>query len=346
MPDMGFTSTRHCVLVVLLFHQLTSGQRLHPVDLSSVVCPGSAERSEVFISLRDLPAGSSDIPHVLTIFRSADSQVAVELELLDAQSIPVIEKRTLHLLGVSSHKDGHSGGPEKGRRLSLGSTGLHRGSLDGGISSRSSSSYSPRRRGYGVGGSRWSASGIGSYGIREPELLQGRYPGGFSKTDYGWSGAKALVAGSVLGYPMAACTFDERACHDNLAYKATKDALHMIKDADDAEHELDQCEIADTSNETQGDQTWKGSCKKCFENFPVHLCTVRFRPQKDLNRDDLMELGFIPSHHQSPLKLTISKVRGPDYTKEAICGSHKTSEASHPVVFVVLSSVDPLSEEE
>lgn len=355
MLAMRFTITKHSGLAALLFYQLTAGQRLHHVDLSDMECHDSTGRSEIFISLRDLPAGDTDTPHVLTFFRSEDSKVAIEFELRDGEDIPVIERRTVHLLALQSDKDGHSNHSKPGRRLAYSAySSSYRGSLDGGFSRSSSSSYG-RRRGYGGGKSSWasSASGVGSVGSVgvEANLLQGRYPGGFSKTDYGWSGAKALVAGSVLGYPMAACTVDARACRDYMSYRGMKGALQQIKDDTDAKHELDQCEVEDTSSKKKGAQKWKGSCKKCFKDFPAHLCTVRFRPQKDLNRDDLMELGFIPSHHQSPLKLIVYKVRGPDYTRDRICASHeskkssKDPETSHPVdVFVVLSMVDAVSE--
>lgn len=315
-------------------------------------CHGHSGSDIVTISLLDLPLETSHLPHVFSFFRAAPSAVAIQYKVVDAKRKTILGKRTVHLDKLSSKTDKKTDeertlGAVEGwhSRMLRGfrSFGRSPSAGFGGLGSRRRSPLSSyggaasRRRGLGVKKSSWRTPSTGSYSVANPLVLNGRFPGGFAKTSYGFSGAAALVAVSA-GYPMAACSV--ASAKDCSTFMLNQ---HLINNM----HDANKRKNANKSDEAQCRVgKWEGTCKECITSHRPYLCMTTGNPSSDMGRDDIMDAAFIPNEYESPLSVEITKVEGPDYVADKICSPKDKSSSWKPSVdssmYLALTEVDAL----
>lgn len=71
---------------------------------------------------------------------------------------------------------------------------------------------------------------------------------------------------------------------------------------------------------------WHGSCQRCLEEYAPSRCEIAVAAPENMSRLDLEDENFIPSRWKFPLKLRVSKVKGPEFEVGALeaaglCGS-------------------------
>lgn len=66
-------------------------------------------------------------------------------------------------------------------------------------------------------------------------------------------------------------------------------------------------------------QDFKGDCSTCFKRFGAENCRVSYDYPEAASRDDLMATAFVPMDYSRALRVTLTKIAGPDLAKERIC---------------------------
>jgi len=182
----------------------------------------------------------------------------------------------------------------------------------------------------GVGGSHHQNAYGQSYGFTRPQAMKYYYPGGYSKTGYGYSGVNSYsptAAGSTANVMMAVAGGAALGVGASYLYSRW--------------NSYDSC--------TSG-ASWTGSCQGCYAKYSPSSCQFG-PPRVNAHRDDLMGTGFWPDDWAGPLTVLISRVEGEDFSKELLC-RHPVANASklhltRPAVrgadlFFTLTQVDEL----
>lgn len=66
-------------------------------------------------------------------------------------------------------------------------------------------------------------------------------------------------------------------------------------------------------------QDFTGDCSTCFKRFGAENCRVNYDYPEAASRDDLMATAFLPRDYSRALRVTLTKIAGPDLAKERIC---------------------------
>jgi hypothetical protein len=167
-----------------------------------------------------------------------------------------------------------------------------------------------RRRQTGVGGTRFdnpSNPGAGSYGYTSPTKLNNNFPGGYSQTSYGYSGANAHTGGSSSSKIMMAAA----------AGGAVGLGAGYVMGGGLNGYSMSRWNPHGWGwrNRNCYHDSWSGSCSDCYRSYS--RCEQRI--DRNAGRDDLMTTGFIPYGYTPPIQFMIEDIAGADYQKGTIC---------------------------
>jgi len=123
--------------------------------------------------------------------------------------------------------------------------------------------------------------------------MNSNYPGGATKTGYGYGGAAGrpnmgrnmmMAAGGGMLLGMG--------------------GMYMFS-------------RMNSYNRCKYGSTWSGSCKECYERYSREDCGMDI--DENVNRDDLMNTGFWPDDFTGPLTVLVTAIRGVDLLASRIC---------------------------
>jgi len=298
------------------------------IDAPLAVCvdanPPAPGKAVVSLNLTSLVHERDEAePHIFTIFRETTNAVKLTLQVTDADGKVVVDTMDLAMDAFDNETQSPSA-----RRL---------------VWSKRTSSYIGKRRSPGFSSSsRRSApsrdgASLASFSYGSQASLVSRFPRGYRKTSYGYSGSGAWrqqdsgYSGMMIGATMA---FGIDPNHgfstDDTLYKYSRWKSQAL-----------ECHMGSAT------QTMM-SCADCAAKHGTD-CAPELPPVA--NRDDLMDTGFWPEDYTSPLTVTITSIEGHDFSPNILCASglasnDKLTEAarkhSASDIFLTLTKMEKL----
>jgi len=90
-------------------------------------------------------------------------------------------------------------------------------------------------------------------------------------------------------------------------------------------------------------------CNECFRVYGSRCQSTNncyessgcdFKVGQNMERDDIMSVGFVPEYFTPPLTVTITAIRGTDFTEEKLCPTDAANSATFNDAYAAANSVD------